>query len=81
MKYNEKDYYMHANTTDFTREVVKEIILDEVEQQKTSGDLNKPKEKDVQSTSPALTKYEKYLEACRKETEETTSGSESDESF
>ena len=72
-----KDFYMLPNTTDFTREVG-----DEVEQQRCSwlkGARSKGRGEHISHTHH--TKYGKYLESCRKEREEATSGSESDESF
>ena len=76
IKYNEKDFYIHANTTDFTREIVKEIIGDEVESSRedvVEGREEEPKEKDNQKMSRPPTKYDLYLEASRKEREKATS--------
>ena len=77
IKYNEKDFYLHANTTDFTREVVKEIIGGEEESNKENGaegSEEEPKEKPNPKMSRPPSKYDLYLER-----EKATS--KSDDSF
>ena len=73
IKYNEKDFYIHANTTDFTREIVKEIVGEDG----IEGGEEEPKEKDNQKMSRPPTKYDLYLEASRREREEATFSSDS----
>ena len=81
VKYNDKDFYMHANTKDFTREVLNEIIGDEVDcrgEELVEKGQEKPKEREKGENAShplrPLSKYDLYLEACVVEGEMATSG-------
>ena len=77
LKYNAADFYMHANTTDFKEEVVRESpevtkvapgVVDKVpENGKTAAEKE----------SRPLSKYDLYLEASRREAEAGSSSSDS----
>ena len=78
LKYNASDFYMHANTTDFKEEVVKESP--EVIQVAPGVEDKVPenRKKAAEKESRTLSKYDLYLEAGRREAKAAASRREAE---
>ena len=78
LKYNASDFYMHANTTDFKEEVVKESPEVMKVAPGVEDKVPENRKKAAEKESRTLSKYDLYLEAGRREAKAAASRREAE---